>query len=72
MLTEAVALEIIAWVPAVADLMVIGPAQFAFALNKVVTVTVLPAWNVYVPFNAKFMVPTVKSPVMFPPALKFT
>ena len=46
MLTAAVALDIIAWVPAVADLMVIGPAQFAFALNNVVIVTVLPAWNV--------------------------
>ena len=46
MLTAAVAFDIIAWVPAVADLMVIGPAQLAFALNKVVTVTVLPAWKV--------------------------
>ena len=46
MFTAAVAFEIIACVPAVADFMVIGPAQFAFALNKVVTVTVLPAWKV--------------------------
>jgi hypothetical protein len=43
MLTVAVAFDMIACVPAVADLMVIGPAQVAFALNKEVTVTVLPA-----------------------------
>ena len=46
MFTAAVAFEIMACVPAVPDFMVIGPAQFAFALNKVVTVTVLPAWKV--------------------------
>ena len=32
-----------ACVPEVADLMVIGPAQEALALNKVLTVTVRPA-----------------------------
>jgi hypothetical protein len=45
MFTAAVALDIIACVPAVADFKVIGPAQFAFALNNAVTITVLPAWK---------------------------
>jgi hypothetical protein len=43
MFTVAVALDIMACVAAVADFMVIGPAHVAFALNKVLTVTVRPA-----------------------------
>ena len=62
----------IAWVPAVPDFMVIGPEHVALALNKVFTVTVRPAWKVYVPFKAKFKVQTVISPVMLAPAPKLT
>jgi hypothetical protein len=71
-LTTAVAFEIIACVPAVADLIVIGPEQVALALNKVFTVTVRPASKVYVPFSAKFKVPMLISPVMLAPAAKVT